>query len=203
VILELLLVVGAYVLGSIPCSLFAVRMATGGDVRKVGSGNPGATNALRAAGWKVGAVVVLCDAAKGAIPIFMMLQLNPASRWLAAVALAAVIGHCYPVWLRFRGGKGVATSIGAFLVIAPKALAVTLAVIAVVMVIRRVMSLASVVGAAVFPLVLWWLVGPHPHLMAGVVIMCTLIVLRHTPNLRRLARGEEPRVDFGDRDRRS
>ena len=116
---ELVLVAIAYLLGSLPTALVVVRLMTGKDVRRMGSGNIGGTNALRAAGWKAGVAVTVIDVAKGALAVWLMRMYNPESGWVAAAMLAVVVGHCYPVWLRFRGGKGVAAGFGAFLVIAP------------------------------------------------------------------------------------
>lgn len=111
---EILIVVGAYFLGSLPTALLLVKWVTGADIRLSGSGNVGGTNAARAAGLRIGAVVTLVDMAKGALPVFVMHWYDPASKWLALTMLAAVIGHIFPVWLGFRGGKGVATGFGAF-----------------------------------------------------------------------------------------
>ena len=116
---EILIVVLAYLAGSFPTALLLVRLVTGMDVRKTGSGNVGGTNAARTAGLRVGAAVTLVDMLKGALPVLLMHWYNPASLWMAMTMLAAVVGHIYPVWLRFRGGKGVATGFGAFLVLAP------------------------------------------------------------------------------------
>jgi len=191
---ELILVAGAYLLGSIPSSLIVVRLATGADVRTVGSRNVGTTNAVRAAGMWVGVLVGVIDALKGVIAAFAMQAYNPASRWLGAVAVAVVVGHCFPVWLRFRGGKGVLTAAGAFLVLAPAATLVAIGVALIVLAARRIVSLASLTGAAALPICLHLVAHAHPHLIAAGVVVALIIIGRHTGNLRRLAAGVEPRM---------
>lgn len=191
---ELLLVFFAYLLGSLPTALLVVRLFTGDDVRRKGSGNVGATNALRAAGWKAGVVVTLIDVAKGAVPVWLMKQYNPESIWIAAVMLAAVLGHCYPVWLKFRGGKGVATGFGAFLVVAPLSALAALALWFVVLVIWRWVSLASMVASASFPMILKLIDNPDLVTLVAVSAAAVLIILRHGSNIRNMLAGEEVKV---------
>ena len=104
--IELAVVVGAYLLGSIPFGYLVVRLLSGKDVRRAGSQNVGATNALRTAGWGAGLLVFVLDVGKGVVPVLLMGAINPATRWVGAAAVAAVIGHCYPVWLKFQRGQG-------------------------------------------------------------------------------------------------
>ncbi len=199
---ELLLVVGAYLLGSVPSALFVVWLMTGQDVRTLGSGNIGATNAARAGGLRVGAVVTILDVAKGALPVWAMSVFHPASAWLAATMLAAVVGHCYPVWLKFRGGKGVATAFGAFLVLSPWSAVTGIALWLVVLLIWRRVSLASMLAAAAYPLALVVIDDPTPVILAAVSATAVLIVLRHHDNIRNLLAGDEPKIDSfrgGDR----
>ena len=191
---ELALVAAAYVLGSIPSALLVVWLMTGKDVRREGSGNVGATNAVRTAGPVAGVLVTAMDVAKGALPVWAMSVLNPASVWLAAAMLAAVVGHCYPVWLRFAGGKGVATAFGAFVVLAPVPALAALGVWLVVLAVGRWVSLASLVGAAVFPLLVSILEQPGPVLLVGVSLAAVLIIVRHHSNIRQLIAGSEPRI---------
>jgi glycerol-3-phosphate acyltransferase PlsY len=127
-----------------PDRYLLVRGLGRGDVRTVGSGNVGATNTLRAAGWRAGLAVLLIDVAKGALAVVAMRQVTDAPVWVAAAGFAAVVGHCFPVWLSFSGGKGVATAVGAFAVVAPAALAIAAAVWLAVMVASRYVALASV-----------------------------------------------------------
>ena len=191
---ELLLVLFAYLLGSLPTALVVVRLFTGDDVRRKGSGNVGATNALRAAGWKAGVVVTVIDVAKGAVPVWLMRLYNPESVWIAAAMLAAVLGHCYPVWLKFRGGKGVATGFGSFLVIAPLSALAALALWFVVLVIWRWVSLASMVASASFPMILKLIDNPDLVTLIAVSAAAVLIILRHGSNIRNMLAGSEAKV---------
>ena len=192
--IELLLVLFAYLLGSLPTALVVVRLFTGDDVRRKGSGNVGATNALRAAGWKAGVVVTVIDVAKGALPVWLMRLYNPESVWIAAAMLAAVLGHCYPVWLKFRGGKGVATGFGSFLVIAPLSALAALALWFVVLVIWRWVSLASMVASASFPMILKLIDNPDLVTLIAVSAAAVLIILRHGSNIRNMLAGKEIKV---------
>jgi glycerol-3-phosphate acyltransferase PlsY len=191
---ELILVLVAYLLGSLPTALLLVRLMTGEDVRQKGSGNIGATNALRAAGWKAGVAVTLIDIAKGALSVFLMQRYNPESGWVAAAMLAVVIGHCYPVWLKFRGGKGVAAGFGAFVVIAPLSALAALVVWFLVLVISRWVALASTVASAVFPLALKLIDKPDMVTLISVSAAAVLIIFRHSSNIRNMLAGEEVKV---------
>jgi len=194
VIWELALVASAYLLGSIPSALLVVWMFSGKDVRREGSGNVGAANATRVAGYGAGAVVTVLDVAKGAVPVWLMSVLNPESLWIAATMLAAVLGHCYPVWLRFRGGKGVATAFGAFLVLSPVPALISLVVWVVVLAVSRLVSLASLVATAVFPVLLALLDDPGRVMLAAVSAVAVLIIVRHHSNIRQLIDGSEPKI---------
>ncbi len=193
--MEAALVVLAYVSGSLPTAYLLVRLMTGKDVRATGSGNVGATNALRTAGWKVGAVVTVIDLLKGALPVWLMLRFNPESRWVAAAMLAAVLGHCYPVWLKFKGGKGVATCFGAFLVIAPLSALAALALWFVVLVASRWVALASMVASAAFPLILKLIDHPDLVTLVSVSAAAVIIILRHSSNIRGILTGTEVKTD--------
>jgi len=188
---EIALVVFAYFLGSLPTAYLLVRLMTGKDVRATGSGNVGATNALRTAGWKVGAVVTVIDLLKGAIPVWLMYRFNPESGWVAAAMLAAVLGHCYPVWLKFKGGKGVATCFGAFLVIAPLSALAALGLWILVLVISRWVALASMVASASFPLILKLIDRPDLVTLVSVSAAAVIIILRHSSNIRGILTGTE------------
>jgi len=192
--IELTLVFLAYIVGSLPTALLVVRVVAGQDVRRVGSGNVGATNALRAAGWKAGVAVTLIDIGKGALPVWLMHRYNPESVWAAAAMLAVVIGHCYPVWLKFRGGKGVATGFGAFLVIAPMSGLVAFALWFVILGITRWVSLASMTASAAFPLILKLIDRPDLVTLVAVSAASMLIILRHASNIRNLLSGKEAKV---------
>jgi glycerol-3-phosphate acyltransferase PlsY len=188
--------VGAYLLGSIPFGVIVAR-ARGIDLRQVGSGNIGATNAMRALGKPAGALVLALDALKGAAPVGAarwLAHLDRAPSWLAvACAFAAVLGHCYPVWLRFRGGKGVATSLGVFLVLEPIATGICVALFAVVFAARRIVSLGSLVAVIAFPIVLAIMQRP-PWLIGASLTTLAVVVLRHRDNIARLRRGRERSV---------
>ncbi|MCG6950288.1 MAG: glycerol-3-phosphate 1-O-acyltransferase PlsY [Acidobacteria bacterium] len=191
---ELFLVLTAYLLGSLPTALLVVRMMTGKDVRRTGSGNVGGTNALRAAGWKAGIAVTLVDIGKGALSVGLMKWYNPESGWMAAAMLAVVVGHCYPVWLKFRGGKGVAAGFGAFLIIAPTSALAALVVWIVVLAISRWVSLASMVASATFPVALKVIDEPDLITLVSVSAAAVLIIIRHSSNIRNMLAGKEVRV---------
>lgn len=195
--IELILVAMAYLVGSIPFAFIFVRYVTGRDVRREGSGNVGATNALRAAGWKVGVTVTILDIAKGSLAVWAMMVFNPESAWLAASMLAVVAGHCFPPWLLFRGGKGVATGFGAFLVIAPLSAAAAFGVWIVMLGLFRWVSLASMTATASFPVLLQIVDSPDWITLLSVAAAAILIILRHHSNIRNLATGEEQRLGPG------
>ena len=192
--IEIVLVVIAYLLGSVPTAYLLVRLAIGADIRSRGSGNVGGTNALRTAGWTIGVVVTLIDVGKGVAAVWLMRYYNPESAWIAAAVLAAVMGHCYPVWLKFNGGKGVATGFGAFLVIAPLSAFAALGLWVVVLLLSRWVSLASMVASAAFPLLLKLIDRPDLLTLAAVAAASVVIILRHGSNVRKMLAGEEARI---------
>lgn len=194
---ELALVAAAYVLGSLPSAWLMVLLVTGKDVRHEGSGNVGAANATRLGGLAVGVAVTLMDVAKGALPVWAMSILNPASGWLAATMLAAVAGHCFPVWLKFRGGKGVAATFGAFLVLAPSAALAAVALWVLVIAVSRRVSVASLVASAAFPVLLVLLDQTGPVILGAVSGVSILIIFLHRSNIRRLIDGSEPKIGGG------
>jgi len=197
------IVAGAYLLGSISWSYLLVRLLQGLDVRTVGSGNAGATNAMRAAGKGVGTAVLLLDVAKGVAAIEVARALSAPPMVVGAAAVAVVLGHVYPVFFGFRGGKGVATSAGAMGALAPLALALTLLVFFLVVFWKRYMSLGSVIAGATFPVMVllcqrlgWetWSGTEWPWVLLAAVTLGLIIVVKHLGNLRRLAAGTEPRL---------
>lgn len=194
---ELVLVAFAYFVGSIPFAFIFVRYVTGRDVRKEGSGNVGATNALRSAGWKVGVGVTILDIAKGSLAVWAMMVFNPESAWLAASMLAVVVGHCFPPWLLFRGGKGVATGFGAFLVIAPLSTLAAFGVWVVMLAVFRWVSLASMTATASFPVLIQLVDRPDWVTLASVAAAAILIIVRHHSNIRNLVTGKEQRLGPG------
>ncbi|MGH9520154.1 MAG: glycerol-3-phosphate 1-O-acyltransferase PlsY, partial [Terriglobales bacterium] len=186
---------------SIPFGYLLVRLRTGGDVRRQGSGNIGATNVLRTAGKSLGILTLMLDAAKGWVAMQFVLRWHPTPAWAVAAALLLVIlGHIYSPWIRFRGGNGVATGLGAFLALAPWALLVSLAVFAVVAWISRYVSLASICACVALPLLL--LTPLHGSAVSAMVKACAaaaavLIIARHHANIARLLRGTENRLGGG------
>lgn len=204
----LLLAAFAYLLGSIPTGYLLVRLFRHEDIRSVGSGNIGATNVLRSGGKGLGGATFLLDMLKGCAAVWMgaalapfMTPVGPARNIEALAALVAVLGHMFPVWLHFKGGKGVATGFGVFLVAAPLAALAAITVFAIVLLITRYVSLASILGAASFPVFAWFLVhGDKPIFYVAVqVAVALLIILKHHQNIGRLVSGTESR--FGARSR--
>ena len=176
----------SYLAGSVPFGLLVARAAAGKDVRTVGSGNIGATNVARAAGKGAAVATLMLDAAKGLVPV--LLARGPA--WLPAVcAVSAVLGHCFPVWLRFHGGKGVATGLGASLALAPEAALAGAVVWVVLFKLSRISSVGSLVGVAMTLLVASFTAGRFE--VAGLAAVAALIVVRHSANIRRLLRRQE------------
>lgn len=191
----------AYLLGSIPFGLLFARLFGGGDIRKAGSGNIGATNVARVAGPLPGILTLIFDAAKGAIAVWLAARLSSESAtWMIIAAVAALIGHCFPVWLNFRGGKGVATAAGAFLMLSPLALLGSVILFVLVVAFWRYVSLASICAAASTPLLIYFLWAPHhaPPLAVtfGALAAALLIVFKHDANIQRLVQGEEPKFSF-------
>lgn len=197
-----LIIAFSYLLGSIPVGYLLVRFFKKQDIRTVGSGNIGATNVLRSGGKGLGAATFILDVAKGALAVGLGAWLAPTlmPSWPmrnveALVALVAVLGHMFPVWLGFKGGKGVATGFGVFLVIAPWAALAAIALFAVIFAITRYVSLASILGAASFPVFAWFLVsGDKPMFFVAVQIaVSALIIVKHHENIGRLLSGTENR----------
>ena len=179
-----------YLLGSIPFGLLLTRLAGLGDIRKVGSGNIGATNVLRTGRKGLAALTLLLDGGKGAVAVLIAREFGPDMAVLAAAG--AFLGHCFPVWLRFQGGKGVATYLGVMLALAwPAGLACCLTWLAVAAVLRW-SSLAALTAAALGPLYALWLADGQRMELA--VFLAVLIFIRHHANIRRLLKGEEPRI---------
>jgi len=190
------ILVGAYLLGGIPFGYLAGRLVAGVDLRRVGSGNLGATNAIRQLGWGWGSVVFGLDLLKGWVAVALAQRFGGgAGAWLpVAAGLAAILGHSFTPYLRFKGGKGVATSAGVFLRLAPVATGIALAVFLVVMLSSRIVSLSSLTATAALPLLLLWRQPDEPLLLGFASLIAVLIWIRHRGNLRRLLRGEEPRL---------
>jgi glycerol-3-phosphate acyltransferase PlsY len=191
----------AYLLGSIPFGLVLSKLFGAGDVRKAGSGNVGATNVARVAGPLAGIVTLALDGAKGAAAVWLAARFaNESATWMTVAGLAALIGHCFPVWLRFRGGKGVATAAGMFLVLCPLAGLGAIGVFILVVILWRYVSLGSIAAAAAMPMLIYFLWAPHhaPPLMVtfGAFAAAMLVVYKHDANIQRLVEGREARFSF-------
>jgi len=204
------LVVLAYLVGSIPFSFLLVKLVAGKDVREFGSRNVGATNAARTAGRAVGIVALLLDIAKGygAVALGRWLVARPEwpftpgvlpwqsrEMWIALAGLIAVLGHMYPLWLRFHGGKGVATATGVFLALSPVVVAAAILVFAIVLLLFRYVSLASIVSAASIPLFFRYLAHEAPfwHIVVSIAIAIAVIVKHHS-NIARIVDGTERKL---------
>ena len=182
-----------YFLGSIPFGYLLVRAFRGADVRTTGSGIIGATNVARTSP-KLGLLTLVLDVLKGMAAVGIALALCPSNRTVAFVAgLAAVSGHIFPIWLRFRGGKGVATGLGSFVLLTPKAVLLAMAMFVIMLAALRFVSLASVTAAASLPLFALVLREGHSAQIVMVSIASALIILKHRPNIRRLLAGTEPK----------
>ena len=182
----------AYLLGGLPFGYWFVRLSTGKDIRTMGSGNIGATNVHRTSGGKAGIIVLLLDILKGFLAVLIAALVNGKDpNALALAVVAVVLGHCYPLFLHFKGGKAVACFVGAFVYVAPLALGVTTLAFIAVFALTRYVSLASILSALLFPLILWLLGSyPLPILLAGTAASL-LIVFRHHANIERLLKGKE------------
>jgi len=188
--------IAAYLIGSIPFALILARRWGASDLRLVGSGNLGAANVMRASGVTAGVIVALLDMAKGAASVWLAARLSPGPAFPAAAGVAAIVGHIYPVWLRFRGGKGVATACGVFSVLTPLALPPALAIFAVVVWLTKYISLGSVLASLALPPLAYALGSPAPAVLAALAASI-IIVFRHRSNVVRLRTGTERR--FGAR----
>lgn len=197
-----LMVFAGYVLGSIPFGYLLVRLRSGRDVRAMGSGNIGATNVARTAGWSTGVATLCLDLAKGFFAVWLAGHFSGGNiRFMMFAGLAAILGHVFPVWLKFSGGKGVATALGVFLMISWTAVAAAVAVFAIVVLFWRYVSLASVSAAAALPLLVYLLYAPGhappTSVTAGTLLSSVLVIVKHRGNIERLMAGTEPRFETG------
>lgn len=196
-------VVAAYLAGSIPFAVIVVKVFWGQDIRTLGSGNTGATNVLRVFGTAPGVSVLLLDAAKGALGVWLAVLLAPEAwgasgrDWFGVLgAMAAIAGHSFSPFIGFRGGKGVATAAGAIVMLAPKTVPVMLVIFVAVVAIWKYVSLGSIVIATLFPGVCFALYPDRPALWAFAVIAASLVIWRHRSNIGRIRRGEESKITF-------
>jgi acyl phosphate:glycerol-3-phosphate acyltransferase len=188
----------AYFLGAVPFGYLLVRWRTGADVRGLGSGNIGATNVLRTTSRALGIVTLLLDIGKGFLAVWIAGRVSGGSAaWMSAAALCVMAGHAFPVFLRFRGGKAVASFVGAFLYLAPVPLAAILLLFVILVASTRYISLGSVVGAAAFPFAVWLISHPPWPVLAAAAVAAVFIIWRHKENIARLRVGKENVLSFG------
>ena len=187
-----LAVIVAYLLGGIPFGYFLVRSTTGRDVREQGSGNIGATNVLRTTGKAAGIATLVLDMLKGLLAVWLASWLTDGSViWMSLAALAVMAGHAFPVFLKFQGGKAVATFIGAFLYLTPVPLLAVLVVFLMIVSMTHYISAGSIMAAATFPLGVWLILHPPPIVVIVSIFAAILIVYRHKSNLDRIKDGTE------------
>jgi len=200
---KIIFVVIAYLLGSIPFGYLFVKyvFTSGEDVRDIGSGGIGATNVTRRAGVKGGLLTYVFDVAKGVAAVMLMRQVaNDDYFWIGAAAIAAILGHIFPLFLGFRGGKGVATGVGVYLALAPYSVLTTLVLWAAIVYFSRYVSLGSIIATAAVPvwtLLFYGLLRPNPHLTAMIIVAvagCAMIVATHHENINRLMHGTENKI---------
>jgi len=187
----LLACIVAYLIGAIPTGVVLTRLTGAADIRSAGSGNIGATNVYRVAGKKLGILTLVGDTLKGALPVLAAcLWLQFETTAIALVAVAAFLGHCYPVYLGFKGGKGVATALGVFLVLSPLSVLIAFAIFALMLWKWRYVSLGSITAAAVVPFLVL-LFERDASLFGGSLVIGGMVVFRHRANIDRLIRGNE------------
>lgn len=194
-----------YLLGSIPFGIVLTRLFGGGDIRAAGSGNIGATNVTRVVGPLPGILTLIFDGLKGAAAVWLAAHFsNYSATWMIATGFAALVGHCFPAWLKFRGGKGVATAAGFFLALCWPAALGAIAIFILVVIFFRFVSLGSIAAAASMPLLIYLLWAPHQGLhlappasvTIGAFAAAMLVVYKHDGNIQRLVEGREPRFSF-------
>lgn len=194
--MKILLVVASYFLGAFPTGFLLVRMSSRKDIREIGSGSTGATNVLRYGGWKMAIPVMVIDLLKGFLPAFLAVNFFADRRLAVWALLAAVVGHCYPVYLGFRGGKGVATTVGGFLYLAPLPLLISLGLTLLMLLCFRYVSLATLSGLLALPLLVLLLTKDNFLFWTGWLFFL-LILFRHRENIKRLMAGIERK--FGEK----
>jgi glycerol-3-phosphate acyltransferase PlsY len=194
---EYIIPVVSYLLGSIPFGLLLMKLSQGKDIRSYGSGNIGATNVFRKSRL-TGSLTLIFDAGKGYLAVMIARWLGADPSWQAIACVAAIAGHIFPVWLKFKGGKGVATGCGAFLALCPGAVGTTLVLFVLVLVLTRYISAASILATALFPVWAYLYGEPAPVLLWGAA-GALLIIAKHHQNIRRLASGTENRFTMGSK----
>ena len=182
----------AYLIGSVPFGLLIVRLMTGKDVRAAGSGNIGATNVLRTTGRLAGLLTLILDVAKAFCAVWLADRLSGGSTlWMSFAALAVLLGHAFPVWLKFQGGKAVASFVGAFAYLTPVPLLAVLLIFVLLVAWTRYLSLGSIIAAGLFPIGCWMILHPAWPILFAAAGAAVLIVWRHRDNIERLRAGNE------------
>ncbi|MES1258102.1 MAG: glycerol-3-phosphate 1-O-acyltransferase PlsY [Acidobacteriota bacterium] len=188
----------AYLAGSIPFGLIVVRLMTGADVRASGSGNIGATNVLRTTGRLAGLLTLLLDAAKGFFAVWLADRMTGGSMfWMSMAALAVLLGHAFSIWLKFQGGKAVASFVGAFVYLAPLPVLAVFVLFVVLVAWTRYLSLGSIICAGLFPFACWMILHPDWPLLFAATAGAVLVIWRHRSNLERIQAGNENVFRFG------
>jgi glycerol-3-phosphate acyltransferase PlsY len=191
-------VIVAYLLGAIPTGYLLVRLVQGRNIQKIGSGNIGATNVVRAMGLKFGLAVLTIDAAKGFLAVWLAGRITGGSNlWMGVAAVTVMLGNALPIFLSFRGGKTFATAAGAFLVLAPAAVGAVVPVFLGTAVITRHISAGSIVVGATFPLAVWLILHPGPEIVLAAVAAGVIVLWRHRENIQRLHEGSESKFSWG------
>jgi glycerol-3-phosphate acyltransferase PlsY len=194
----LLAIIVAYLLGAIPFGFLLVKLTRGADVRESGSGNIGATNVLRTTGRAAAVATLVLDIAKGFAAVWLAAELTGgAPEWTSLAALAVMAGHAYPVFLKFRGGKAVATFVGAFAYLTPLPLAAVLLLFTIAVVVTGYISAASILAAITFPFGVWMILHPPVQVTAAAFIAGAFIIYRHKSNWVRLRAGKENPFRWG------
>ena len=200
ILLKISLIIVAYIMGSIPTSYILGKKFKGIDIRNFGSGNVGATNALRILGTKYGVISMILDMAKGAIPVFAAKLLGYSDIWLILIALTAILGHIFTIFLKFKGGKGVATSAGVFIALAPSAIGIALLVFIIVVWISKYVSLGSILAASTLfavELIINIRNGfQQKEILTLITIVALFIIIKHKANIKRLIAGNENKISF-------
>ncbi|MBS9437327.1 glycerol-3-phosphate 1-O-acyltransferase PlsY [Photorhabdus noenieputensis] len=185
------MIIFAYLCGSISSAILICRLAGLPDPRQHGSGNPGATNVLRIGGRSTAAIVLICDVLKGMIPVWLAYQLYVPPFYLGITAIAACLGHIYPIFFQFKGGKGVATAFGAIAVIGWDLTGLMMGTWLLTILLSGYSSLGAIISALIAPFYVWWF---KPEFTFPVAMLCCLVLLRHHDNIQRLWRGQESRI---------
>jgi glycerol-3-phosphate acyltransferase PlsY len=194
--MKILFIVFAYFVGSFPSGYVFFRLGEKKDIRSYGSQSTGATNVLRLKGWRYAVPVMVLDILKAALPVWLALRLYSDRRIALGVAFLVVLGHCFPIFIRFRGGKGVSTALGSYAILAPFPLVLSLVILVGVAAATRFVSLGSLLATLSFPVLVYFLNGDRELALLGLAIFA-VIALRHTSNIKRLLKGQERK--FGQR----